>query len=467
MDDLHLKEKYENWLGDQYMDTISSAYMRLLDAADSVSMANHLSEISIFEIPLPEFYTPLSVDIMNLLSDTQITDENYLRINESLSKYGDFLNLNLKDISVEDAQEMRSLLKALEKKKLEREAAEEARKEQEKQAMLDLFSEFATEIDEDEQDDLASEDDDDLAVEALFDSFAHEIPEPHGWPLVPFKTTKKTDPEPHGWPLVEFKTTETAEYESEKEPEAAAQTEEPQSEAAADTDETNAPEEPKKEPHGWPLIPFETKEALDAPGEQKQLEGSSTIELPGAIEMGGTIELDGTVSSMVLEDSRDGQKSLHAPEISGLLVNETAIPLGGVIEMNGIIELAGETASEDPQEAEQAEMLLREVIVTNLPEPAGFKLGHRETIPVDSWTEMYVRVLDELIPLNREKIGSLTEFSSGGGAMQDPKLLSNGRIIEGRISPEQILRNLAAVLNLCLLSPDSLRLFFPKKDDES
>lgn len=33
MDDLHLKEKYENWLGDQYMDTISSAYMRLLDAA--------------------------------------------------------------------------------------------------------------------------------------------------------------------------------------------------------------------------------------------------------------------------------------------------------------------------------------------------------------------------------------------------------------------------------------------------
>lgn len=47
--------------------------------------------------------------------------------------------------------------------------------------------------------------------------------------------------------------------------------------------------------------------------------------------------------------------------------------------------------------------------------------------------------------------------------MQDPKLLSNGRIIEGRISPEQILRNLAAVLESVLCLPDSLRLFFPKK----
>lgn len=61
--------------------------------------------------------------------------------------------------------------------------------------MLDLLLEFATEIDEDEQDDLASEDDDDLAVEALFDSFAHEIIGSR-WPLVPLETTKKTDPEP-------------------------------------------------------------------------------------------------------------------------------------------------------------------------------------------------------------------------------------------------------------------------------
>jgi hypothetical protein len=530
----NLKEYYVKWLDDHYLATISSGYLRLMDAAESVAQANGLTELSFYDIPLPQFYEPLAVDILNLLSDTQITDENYLKLKEALDVYGEFLEEYAQRLPADVTEDARVFLERQEQKRAEREAAESARREEEKRAMLELFSQFATELDEDPEDEEAEDDlfsqfateideDGDLSADTLFSQFAtaseEESVQPHGLPYIPYKADKTGSAEAEeaedanvgtvGYvpykPDAEHSDTKAAVTDEEKskpsrktlgyvpyktDKKSSMPVQENKTAAdAAGTDESNVPESPKTVGY----IPFrddkkvlaqpENRSSLKAPQDTALLEGSSTIPLEGPVEMGGTIEMPGTVSSMVLEDKRAGQAGLHAPQIDGMLAGTTdpdVIEMGGTIELGGTIEMPADLADQttvvpeaepavqpDSQVSVSEEITLSKLMDKEFSQPAAFTLGSREAVKADNWQDLYVKALNELIPLNRIKMNALTGFCTSDAAIKKPALLANGRIVETDLSAETVLQNLKAVMDLCLLPSDSLKLYFADDHDES
>lgn len=201
--------------------------------------------------------------------------------------------------------------------------------------------------------------------------------------------------------------------------------------------------------------------------------------------------MGGTVSSMMLEDQRAGQELLEEGEQPLAIEGESkpeAIPVGGTIAMGGDIALGeaeeGSSAPSydmSPEETEETETVTLEEAApekesrqtfgdfgrSELPRPIRFSIGNREPIEVEDWQDLYVKLINELIPLDRQKLSALLEYSSGEQIYRKPKMLRSGHIIEADLSERTILKNISAILKLCSVDSDSIRLTLEETEEEA
>lgn len=376
----------------------------------------------------------------------------------------------------------------------------------------DRGAEEAQDVEEVDIDKLASVDLDDLdfsAADDLFAAFATEIPAEPEVGYIPYKAERTS------CDLTPAEETEAAPTENaapkkrnavhlaalRKKKRAAAKSQAAKAPAAAVTETAEGSAKTlgyvpfSSYPQAQTLENAQETLSLQAPEEEKALPAPEGAEAesatPDVIGMGGTIALGGVVSSMMLEDQRAGQELLEEPEKPLALDGETkeeAIPVGGTIAMGGDIALGeaeegtGAPSYDMSPEAEVSEEFGETVVSVetaekesrktfgdfgrhDLPRPLSFSIGNRTPVEVEDWQDLYIKLINELIPLDRQKLSALLEYTSGEQIYRKPKMLRSGHIIESDLSERTILKNISAILKLCSVDSDSIRLMLEDTEE--